>query len=56
LERIPEGGNFEALRGTPYEVKGLMSNIYRKLDRNKPAYTVIASGGGGTWMYKTKVA
>ena len=51
LERIPEGGNFEALRGTPYEVKGLMSNIYRKLDRNKPAYTVIASGGGGTWTY-----
>jgi len=28
-----------------------MSNIYRKLDRNKPAYTVIASGGGGTWTY-----
>lgn len=50
LESIPEGGNFkdaeESLR-----VKGLMSNIYRKLDRNKPAYTVIASGGGGTWTY-----
>ena len=28
-----------------------MSNIYRKLDRKKPAYTVIASGGGGTWTY-----
>ena len=27
------------------------TNIYRKLDRNKPAYTVIASGGGGTWTY-----
>ena len=35
-------------------VKGLMSNIYRKLDRNKPAYTVIASGGGGTWTYHYK--
>ena len=28
-----------------------MSNIYRRLDRNKPSYTVIASGGGGTWGY-----
>ena len=31
-----------------------MSNIYRRLDRNKPAYTVLASGGGGTWMYHYK--
>jgi DNA (cytosine-5)-methyltransferase 1 len=28
-----------------------MSNIYRKLKSDKPAYTVIASGGGGTWTY-----
>ena len=50
LEAIPEGGNFKDL---PKElaVKGLMSNIYRKLHRDKPAYTVIASGGGGTWTY-----
>lgn len=50
LEAIPEGGNYKDL---PEElaVKGLMSNIYRKLDRKKPAYTVIASGGGGTWTY-----
>lgn len=27
------------------------SNIYRKLDPNKPAYTVTGSGGGGTSMY-----
>lgn len=50
LEAIPEGGNFKDL---PPElaIKGLMSNIYRKLDRKKPAYTVLASGGGGTWTY-----
>jgi len=50
LKAIPEGGNFKDL--PPHlAVKGLMSNIYRKLDRKKPAYTVIASGGGGTWTY-----
>ena len=50
LLNIPEGGNFKDL---PPElaIKGLMSNIYRRLDRNKPAYTVLASGGGGTWTY-----
>jgi DNA (cytosine-5)-methyltransferase 1 len=53
LEAIPEGGNFKDL---PPEltVKALMSNIYRKLDRKKPAYTVLASGGGGTWSYHYK--
>ena len=50
LRAIPEGGNFEDLP-EHLAVKGLMSNIYRRLDRNKPAYTVIASGGGGTWTY-----
>ena len=50
LKAIPEGGNFKDLP-EHLAVKGLMSNIYRKLDRNKPAYTVIASGGGGTWTY-----
>ena len=53
LEAIPEGGNFKDLP-EHLAVKGLMSNIYRKLDRNKPAYTVIASGGGGTWTYHYK--
>lgn len=28
-----------------------LSNIYKRLDRNKPAYTVTGSGGGGTHMY-----
>lgn len=28
-----------------------ISQIYRKLDPKKPAYTVTAAGGGGTFMY-----
>lgn len=33
-------------------VKGArMSQIYRRLDPSKPAYTVTGSGGGGTHMY-----
>lgn len=50
LNAIPEGGNYTNL---PKElaVKGLMSNIYRKLHRDKPSTTIIASGGGGTWGY-----
>ncbi|MDQ0197086.1 AlwI family type II restriction endonuclease [Neobacillus ginsengisoli] len=36
-------------------VKGAkMSNIYRRLDPNLPAYTVTGSGGGGTHMYHYK--
>lgn len=31
--------------------KTKISQIYKKLDPNKPAYTVTASGGGGTFMY-----
>ncbi len=31
--------------------KTKISQIYRKLDPDKPAYTVTASGGGGTFMY-----
>ena len=33
------------------KTKTKISQIYRKLDPNKPAYTVTASGGGGTFMY-----
>ena len=33
-------------------VKGAkLSNIYKRLDPNKPSYTVTGSGGGGTHMY-----
>lgn len=28
-----------------------ISSIYRVLDENRPAYTVIGNGGGGTYMY-----
>jgi DNA (cytosine-5)-methyltransferase 1 len=31
-----------------------MSHIYKKLNENKPAYTVTGSGGGGTHMYHYK--
>lgn len=33
------------------KTKTKISQIYRKLDPEKPAYTVTASGGGGTYMY-----
>lgn len=33
------------------KTKTKISQIYRKLDPNKPAYTVTAAGGGGTYMY-----
>lgn len=33
------------------KTKTKISQIYRKLDPDKPSYTVTASGGGGTFMY-----
>jgi len=52
LKLIPEGGNFESVpEDSKYYVKGHVSHVYRRLDRNKPAYTLIAQGGGGTWGY-----
>lgn len=33
------------------KTKTKISQIYRKLDPQKPAYTVTAAGGGGTFMY-----
>lgn len=54
LKLIPQGGNFKAVENTPYAIKGLMSNIYRRLHEDQPAYTIIASGGGGTWGYHFK--
>lgn len=47
---IPEGGNFKDLPDD-LKIRGLMSNIYRRLHRDLPSYTVTASGGGGTLMY-----
>lgn len=52
LELIPEGGNFSDIpKDSPLYVKGMISHVYRKLDRNKPSTTIIAGGGGGTWGY-----
>lgn len=52
LELIPEGGNFENVpRNHPLYVKGMISHVYRRIHRKKPAKTIIAAGGGGTWGY-----
>jgi len=51
MKRIPPGENHEFVKGTPWEVVGLMSNIYRRSGPLAPAPTVIAYGGGGTWGY-----
>lgn len=57
LEAIPEGGNaWTAEEQTPVEVRlnvkgARLSQIYRRLHRDKPAYTVTGSGGGGTYIY-----
>ncbi|MEM1554526.1 MAG: DNA cytosine methyltransferase [Thermoproteota archaeon] len=51
---IPPGENHEFVRGTDYEVTGLMSNIYRRIHPLKPSPTIIARGGGGTWGYHYK--
>jgi DNA (cytosine-5)-methyltransferase 1 len=52
LRLIPPGGNFEFIpAGHPRAVKGLISHVYRRLDPDKPSYTIIAGGGGGTHGY-----
>jgi len=55
LKHIPAGEN-AWYEGIPKElrlnVKGArMSQIYKRLDPNKPAYTITGSGGGGTHVY-----
>ena len=52
LKLIPPGSNYEVIpAGHPLAVKGLISHVYRRLDPDKPSYTVIAGGGGGTHGY-----
>lgn len=52
LDLIPEGGNFTDIpKDHPLYVKGMISHVYRRIDRNEPAKTIIAAGGGGTWGY-----
>lgn len=59
LKRIPEGWNIwqaEEAGLLPDELKlnvkgARLSQIYRRLDSSKPAYTITGSGGGGTHVY-----
>lgn len=52
LKRIPEGGNFTDIpQDDPFYVKGMISHVYRRINRSEPSKTLIAAGGGGTWGY-----
>ena len=55
LSYIKPGQNVWQAENLPDELmiktKTRISQIYRKLDPEKPSYTVTASGGGGTFMY-----
>lgn len=54
MNYIPPGENHNFVKGTEYQVTGLMSNIYKRVHPLKPSPTVIARGGGGTWGYHYK--
>lgn len=55
LSYIRPGQNIWQAENLPPELeiktRTKISQIYRKLDPNKPSYTVTAAGGGGTFMY-----
>jgi len=52
LRRIPPGMNNQFVAGTNWEVEGRgLSLIYRRAFPLRPAPTVVAYGGGGTWGY-----
>ena len=54
LSYIKPGQNIWQAENIPPELmiktRTKISQIYRKLDPNKPSYTVTAAGGGGTYM------
>ena len=58
LQKTAEGKNVWDLGdhedGLPGVTKARMSQIYKRLDSTKPAYTVTGSGGGGTHVYHFK--
>jgi len=54
LKKTKQGQNVWDIDGLPNVKSARMSHIYKKLDENKPAYTVTGSGGGGTHMYHYK--
>lgn len=51
MHHIPPYYNFKAVDNTEWKVKGLMSNIYKRIHPLKPSPTIIAYGGGGTGGY-----
>ena len=52
MERIPPDENCEFVIGTEWQVKSKdISFIYRRSAPLKPAWTVLAYGGGGTYGY-----
>ena len=55
LSYIKPGQNIWQAENLPPELmiktRTKISQIYRKLDPDKPSYTVTAAGGGGTFMY-----
>ena len=58
LEFIKEGENAWTAK-LPLELElnvpnARLSHIYKRLTKNKPAYTVTGSGGGGTHVYHWK--
>jgi DNA (cytosine-5)-methyltransferase 1 len=52
MKMIPFDENHEFVRGTRWEVEGRgISLVYRRIHPLKPAYTIVAYGGGGTHGY-----
>ena len=51
MHHIPPYYNFKAVDNTEWKVKGLMSNIYKRIHPLKPSPTIIAYGGDGTDGY-----
>lgn len=52
LKLIAPGNNYTSIpAGHRLSVKGLISHVYRRLEPDKPSYTIIAGGGGGTHGY-----
>ena len=55
MKRIPPGRNHDFVRDTKWHVEGRgISLIYRRPFPLRPAPTVVAFGGGGTWGYHYK--
>jgi len=59
LKHIAPGESIWSAKNMPdkyklKETKNTISHIYRRLEPNKPSYTVTGSGGGGTHMYHWK--